>query len=155
MITSNAGFLVSQIKQLGGRIFNRILLKSKVDAFNGEQGRILYVLWQTDSIPIYELSQKTGLANTTLTSMLDRMEASGLVERELNPHDRRKIQIKLTEKAREYRGAYDSVSVKMTKIYYRGFTHDEIKKFEEYLTRVLNNLKRSKYNEQSNRTDIE
>jgi DNA-binding MarR family transcriptional regulator len=147
MISSNAGFLVSQIKQLGGRIFNRILIESKIDAFNGAQGRILYVLWQTDSVPIMELSQKTGLANTTLTSMLDRMETSGLIARELDPDDRRKIKIKLTNKAREYQMVYDKVSLKMTEIYFEGFTEGEVKEFEGYLARVLNNLERSKYHE--------
>ena len=147
MISRNGGFLVSQIKQLGGRIFERILVESKIDAFNGAQGRILYVLWQNDSIPIIELSRKTGLANTTLTSMLDRMEASGLIEREYDPKDRRKIQIKLAKKAREYQTVYDRVSKKMSDIYYEGFTDDEINEFEEYLTRVLDNLRRSRYNE--------
>lgn len=147
MISRNGGFLVSQIKQLGGRIFDRILVESKIDAFNGAQGRILYVLWQIDSIPIIELSQKTGLANTTLTSMLDRMEASGLIERLFDPNDRRIIRIKLTKKARKYKIAYDRVSKKMIDIYYEGFTNEEINEFERYLTRVLDNLKRSKYNE--------
>ena len=147
MVSRNGGFLVSQIKQLGGRIFERILDESKIDAFNGAQGRILYVLWQTDSIPIIELSRKTGLANTTLTSMLDRMEASGLIKRLFDPNDRRKIRIKLKEKARQYKIAYDRVSKKMIDIYYEGFKNDEIDEFEGYLTRVLDNLKRSKYHE--------
>jgi len=71
---TNGGFLISQIKQISGRIFEKLLSNAGVDAFNGAQGRILYVLWQEDNIPIAELSKKTGLAKTTLTSMLDRME---------------------------------------------------------------------------------
>ena len=42
----NGGFLVTKIKQLGDRIFEKILSKKNIDAFNGAQGRILYVLWQ-------------------------------------------------------------------------------------------------------------
>ena len=42
----NGGFLVSKIKQLGDRIFEKILSEKNIDAFNGAQGRILYVLWQ-------------------------------------------------------------------------------------------------------------
>ena len=40
----NGGFLVTKIKQLGDRIFERVLLKKGIDAFNGAQGRILYAL---------------------------------------------------------------------------------------------------------------
>ena len=44
----NGGFLVTKIKQLGDRIFEKILSVKNIDAFNGAQGRILYVLWQED-----------------------------------------------------------------------------------------------------------
>ena len=68
----NGGFLVTKIKQLGDRIFEKILSEKNIDAFNGAQGRILYVLWQEDGISIRSLSTKCGLAITSLTTMLDR-----------------------------------------------------------------------------------
>ena len=43
---TQGGFLITRIKQVGGRVFERILAEKKIDAFNGAQGRILYVLWQ-------------------------------------------------------------------------------------------------------------
>ena len=61
----NGGFLVTKIKQLGDRIFEKILSEKNIDAFNGAQGRILYVLWQEDGIPIRLLSVKCGLAICT------------------------------------------------------------------------------------------
>ena len=63
----NGGFLVTKIKQLGDRIFEKILSEKNIDAFNGAQGRILYVLWQEDGISIRSLSIKCGLAITSLT----------------------------------------------------------------------------------------
>ena len=53
---TNGGFLVTKIKQLGDRIFERILAEKNIDAFNGAQGRILYVLWQEDGVPIKIIS---------------------------------------------------------------------------------------------------
>ena len=79
---TQGGFLITRIKQVGGRVFERILSEKNIDAFNGSQGRILYILWQKDGVPISELSKETGLATTTLTSMLDRMEAANLIYRE-------------------------------------------------------------------------
>lgn len=138
---SQGGFLISQIKQMGGRIFEKILSEKGIDAFNGAQGRILYILWQNESIPITELSEKTGLAKTTLTSMLDRLEVLGLVQRVFDKTDRRRILITLSEKARELQNEYDEVSVKMNEIYYQGFSDEEILHFEGYLLRILKNLK--------------
>ncbi len=49
-MNTNGGFLVTKVKQLSDRIFEKILSEKKIDAFNGAQGRILYVLWQGDGI---------------------------------------------------------------------------------------------------------
>ena len=134
------GFLITRIKQVGGRIFERILAQKNIDAFNGAQGRILYVLWHEDGIPISELSRETGLAMTTLTGMLDRMETSGLVRRDRGDTDRRKILIFLTERAKALKDDYDEVTKEIGDIYYKGFSEQEIRQFEAYLRRVLENL---------------
>lgn len=137
---AKGGFLISQIKQIQGRVFEKLLLRAGVEEFNGAQGRILYVLWQEDAVPIVALSRRTGLAKTTLTSMLDRMEEAGLVARSYDGKDRRKINIKLTDKARELEAAYSRVSEQMTELFYKGFSDSEIEKFESSLNRILKNL---------------
>lgn len=139
---TKGGFLVSRIKQVGTRLFDRMLSTSGIDSFNGAQGRILYVLWQQDAISISSLSSQTSLANTTLTAMLDRMENSGLIVRTPDPGDRRNRLISLTEKAKSLQNDYEMISQKMNELYYLGFTEKEIVQFESYLQRVLNNLEK-------------
>ncbi len=141
-LETKGGFLISRIKQVGTRIFDRMLSASGIDSFNGAQGRILYVLWQNDTISISSLSSQTSLANTTLTAMLDRMENNGLIVRKLDPKDRRNRLIALTEKAKSLQNDYDIISQKMNELYYIGFTEKEIVQFESYLQRVLNNLEK-------------
>ena len=140
MKDTQGGFLISQIKQISGRIFEKLLSNAGVEAFNGAQGHILYVLWQGDGVPIVELSRKTGLAKTTLTSMLERMEAAKLITRVYDPSDRRRILINLTGEAHELSGEYNSVSREMTEIYYAGFSDEEIENFEDTLRRIIKNL---------------
>lgn len=147
MRISRSGDWISQIKHLGGRIFEKILVKSGVDAFNGPQGRILDVLWLEDGISAKELSKRTSLAGSTLTSMLDRMEAQNLVRRAPSPTDRRAVLIFLTDEARRLKGKYDEVSAEMTEIYFRGFSDSEVEQFENALQRVLENLKEEDKNE--------
>lgn len=137
---TNGGFLISQIKQISGRIFEKLLLDAGIEEFNGAQGRILYILWQEDNIPIVELAKKTGLAKTTLTSMLDRMENAKLVSRIYDNADRRQIRIVLTEQARMLNNAYNNVSVNMSEIFYTGFSNEEIISFENKLRHILENL---------------
>ncbi len=137
---TKGGYLISRIKQTGTRIFDRMLSESGIDEFNGAQGRILYVLWQSDEISISSLSAQTSLANTTLTSMLDRMEGSGLVVRKSDPRDRRSKLIALTDKAKSIRSDYERISQQMNERYYAGFSESEVIQFEAYLQRVLTNL---------------
>ena len=108
---TKGGFLISRIKQMGTRIFDRMLAASGIDSFNGAQGRILYVLWQNDDISISRLSSQTSLANTTLTAMLDRMENIGLIVRKPDPKDRRNRLIALTEKAKSLQRYKEIVEV--------------------------------------------
>ncbi len=143
--------MITQIKQIGGRVFDKILQKENIKEFNGAQGKILYVLWQHDHISIIELSRLTGLANTTLTSMLDRMEESGLLRRLPDPQDRRKNLIALTKKAEQLKESYDKVSLEMHEIYFKNFSPEEIMAFETYLRRVLENVRRN-YNDKDLKT---
>ena len=139
---TNGGFLISKIKQIQGRVFEKLLSEYGIDQFNGAQGRILYVLWNEDAMLISRLSEKTGLAKTTLTSMLDRLEESGFIRRTFDPKDRRSSNIELTEKAKAMKDQYDEVSMKMTEIFYEGFSDNEIIDFEKKLNRILDNLTR-------------
>ena len=140
MIKTHGGFLMSRIRHLSGRTWEKLLKESGVDAFNGAQGRILYVLWEHGTMTITEIGKLTSLAKTTLTSMLDRMEASGLLERVPDKKNRRQIFISITEKAKGYREQYDRISDRASEIFYEGFSDAEIMDFEDKLRRILKNF---------------
>lgn len=74
--------------------------------------------------------------------MLDRLEQSGHLQRIFDTHDRRRINIKLTDTAIAMREQYDQVSEVMNGIFYEGFTEAEVQVFEQYLQRILSNLTR-------------
>ncbi len=134
-----AGFLMAKIRQVGGRISERILKKHDVE-INSAQGRIMFALWQKDGVEINELAKKTQLKKSTLTSMLDRLERMGYIRRQRSKKDRRKILIKRTEKDRTMEKKYVEVSEEMTRLFYKGFSKSEIDRFEKDLGRILNNL---------------
>lgn len=138
---TQGGFFMSQIKQIGGRIFEQLLENHGVHEFNGAQGKILYILWEHGELPISRISRYTSLAKTTLTSMLDRMEKGGLIQRRQNPESRREILVSVTPEVQRLRKEYDAVSQQINEIYYRGFTEEEIQQHEMYLARILANLK--------------
>ncbi|MFD1175810.1 MarR family transcriptional regulator [Paenibacillus puldeungensis] len=140
---TRGGFYISQIKQLSDRIFEKLLRENSIEDFNGAQGRILYVLWQKDNLTITEIGEKTSLAKTTLTSMLDRMAEQGHIVRNPDPKDRRQTLITLTPEAKALNKTYDNVSTQMNELFYKGFSDEEIDQFDHMLAKVLQNLKRN------------
>jgi DNA-binding MarR family transcriptional regulator len=135
-----AGFLISRISRLSRRILARKMKEYGIDRINPAQGRIMFVLWRNESVPIGELAKKTSLKKSTMTSMLDRLERSGYVTRVRSGKDRRQILIQRTEKDRTLEKAYVQVSQEMEKLVMKGFSEKEVNELEGYLRRILDNV---------------
>ncbi len=133
------GFLIGRINRLAGRIFARMLKDCGVE-ISPAQGRVMFVLWQEDRVPIHELARKTSLKKSTLTNLLDRLEEAGYLRRVRSQDDRRQVLVVRTEKDRAWQDTYVRVSQEMTCLFYAGFSEQEIDQFEGYLERILANL---------------
>ena len=140
---SNSGFYIIRIKQVNTRLLNKFLAQKNITAFNGEQGRILHVLWENDRISNRELSKKSGLAMSSLTTMLERMEEKKLLIRKFCPTDKRKSLIFLTDYAKSLKSEYDEISDKMTEISFEGISDEERLAFEAILEKVLYNFEKA------------
>ena len=140
---SNSGFYIGRIKQVNTRLLNKFLAQKNITAFNGEQGRILHVLWENDGISNRELSKKSGLAMSSLTTMLERMEEKNLLIRKFCPTDKRKILIFLTDYAKSLKSEYDEISDKMNEISFEGISDEDRLAFEATLEKVLYNFEKA------------
>lgn len=120
-------------------MFTELLRKQEIEIGPG-QGRILFALWQKDGVPINDLVERTLLRKSTLSELLDNLEKAGFVRREQSEEDRRKMLIRLTERTQKLQKVYINLSVEMTKLFYNGFTDEEIDEFETFLHRILDNL---------------
>jgi DNA-binding MarR family transcriptional regulator len=104
----------------------------------------MFVLWRHSSMPIQELAQATGLGKSTLTSMLDRLEAAGHISRAPSAEDRRQTMVAASAKSIAHMERYVQVSKDMNELFYRGFAPGEINDFEAFLHRILTNLSGSR-----------
>jgi len=138
-VETKGGFYITQIKQRQERIFERLLRENGVEISSG-QGRILFVLWKNDYLTIGEISRRTSLAANTVSIVVDGMVQKGIVERKINPDNRRQTMISLTEYARTLQEQYEKVSQTMNRLFYQGFSEEEREDFERYLVRILDTL---------------
>jgi DNA-binding MarR family transcriptional regulator len=62
---------------------------------------VLLVLWERDELMVSEIGERLFLDSATLTPLLKRMEALGLVHRARAKHDERQVIVSLTARGRE------------------------------------------------------
>ncbi|MFF1294452.1 MULTISPECIES: MarR family winged helix-turn-helix transcriptional regulator [unclassified Streptomyces] len=58
---------------------------------------VMLVLWEQDSISVRDLGTALQLESSTLSPLLKRLEANGLLRRERRPEDERSVSLTLTD----------------------------------------------------------
>lgn len=91
------------------------------------QAMVLGFLAEEDQIIAGELGKKVELDSATLTGVLDRLEAAGLIERKGNPDDRRSIKIHLTKQGKEKGFEAGKLIEEANKEFLAAFTENEKK----------------------------
>ena len=135
--------LAHHIRLLNGRIFQRLLSQDPEALYRSEQGKILAVLWnsETGCATATDIALATGLANNTLTTMIKNLEEKNLVTVSPCGLDKRKKYLVLTDLGWSQQEVSDRVSQELDAIYYKGFSDKEIEQFEDFQERILANLK--------------
>lgn len=77
----------------------------------------LMVLWEFETIPFKELAEKLHLDSGTLTPVIKKLEARGLVTKHRNPEDDRTVTVVLTDQGRELREAMLEIPRQMAQIF--------------------------------------
>jgi DNA-binding MarR family transcriptional regulator len=88
-----------------GHAFNR-LYRPLLDrlGLTYPQYLAMVALWEADDRTVGELGERLGLESNTLTPLLKRLQAMGLVDRARDPQDERVVRLRLTDKGRALEG---------------------------------------------------
>jgi DNA-binding MarR family transcriptional regulator len=74
-----------------------------------------------------------------MTRMIDRLESKGLIRRDRRPDDRRVVYLELTEEGHRAFPRMREVSMAVVNRFLRGFSQDEARQLESFLSRMLDN----------------
>jgi len=96
------GFLISDVGRLCGKRFDD-LARSSLD-LSRAQCRALAYLAHYGTVNQARLAELLEVAPISAGRLLDRMEESGWIERQPDPHDRRARQVRMTRKAEQALG---------------------------------------------------
>ena len=99
---------------------------------------VLLVLWEGDNIPVKDIGQRLFLDSGTLTPLLKRLQAAGIVERTRDVEDERQVRTTLTQKGRDLQApvkkAWDEVVCAV------GLQPDEFDVIKAQITRLRDTL---------------
>ncbi|QHQ33703.1 MarR family winged helix-turn-helix transcriptional regulator [Algicella marina] len=70
---------------------------------------VMMVLWTGDNLPVGTIGRKIGLETSTLTPLLKRLEAAGLVARFRDIADERRVIVKLTDAGRDLQAKAEDI----------------------------------------------
>lgn len=100
-VADNAlSFIVRDVNRAFARALQTRIARSGVSM---GQWFFLRALWDEDGLTQRELSHRVGMMEPTTVTAVNVMESQGLVQRVRNVHDRRKMNIHLTDKGRALR----------------------------------------------------
>ncbi|MBO8159274.1 MarR family transcriptional regulator [Thermosyntropha sp.] len=94
-------FICYQLKATMKKVEKYIAQQMAEFGVNMAQSFILFSLLEKDGSTLSEIGNRSQIENSSLTTMVDKLEKEGLVERRLYAQDRRVIKLYLTEKGRE------------------------------------------------------
>lgn len=98
-------------------------------------------LWGEDNVAVGRLGEKLSLDSSTLTPLLKRLEAMGLLTRKRAAQDERRVLVALTEKGRALRER--SGEVRRCVAVATGMTPEEVVRLRADLARLRDNLEKA------------
>jgi MarR family transcriptional regulator, organic hydroperoxide resistance regulator len=102
--------------------------------------RLLIVARQNPNIRVGELAEVTCVEGSTLSHMLRRMEADGLLERRRSKDDNRSVFIVLTARGMRIADAVHEISMSHQQMLLTGLTAAEIKQFRALVEKMGANI---------------
>ena len=95
---------------------------------------VMLVLWEQDQQSLKAVGERLHLDSGTLTPLLKKLEASGLVERVKNPADERHIQITLTADGQALRKEAEQIPLALKELL--GVSDEDLELVKQTLNRL-------------------
>jgi DNA-binding MarR family transcriptional regulator len=103
-------------------------------------GYILYVLFKNDGISMKEIKNSINKKKNTVTVLIDKLVSRGFLKKVPDANDGRTTRIFLTPKGKSLEKSFNSISDKLLKKAYHGFSENEKTKIVMLLNKIDKNF---------------
>jgi DNA-binding MarR family transcriptional regulator len=109
---------------------------SKYGITPGQYG-VLACLWKDETLSPKEIATILRVENSTISGVLDRMQKRGLIDRVLNPNNRRSITVKATKEGMALKEPVMKTIDELNDLVLRDFSPQEREEFISYIKRII------------------
>jgi len=132
--------LYTELHRLGRQLF-RVSHRERHDhGHYREVSRLLKIIADNDGIIQRDLADEMDVRPSSMTEMLSRMEAHGLINREQDEKDQRAVHIRLTDAGRALAGESAGATESLVGEMFKNLSEEEIKAMLELTKKLGTNL---------------
>ncbi|SDE65000.1 MarR family winged helix-turn-helix transcriptional regulator [Rhodospira trueperi] len=124
------------LNEVANRLLDDIDRQARIDGITAAQWRVLMRIANGLDTTAADLCRSFRYDSGSMTRMLDRLEARGLIHRERRTDDRRVVQVSLTEEGQAIYPRVKRIGVDVLGHYLQGFTPEEVGVLVDLLKRL-------------------
>jgi MarR family transcriptional regulator for hemolysin len=98
-------------------------------------------LWGSDGLVQTELSRRIGIETASSTAVIDQLEKRGLIRRQRDPSDRRRIIVTLAPAGRALEQPLEECAIAVNRQARAGLPNSEVAALFETMRRIIGNLR--------------
>lgn len=137
---SNFLYALTSIRQRLFKFLERELSSRNIDGIAPSYGDVIFALDQKDTRTVLDVARYTNKDKSTISSVINRLEANGYVIKEKDPSDARFTNLKLTAKAKKFKPAMLEISESMNDKIFKGLSDDEKETLFRLMERISANI---------------
>ena len=137
---SNFLYIITNIRQRLFKFLDSELAKKDIKGIAPSYGDILFVLDQKGTITMQEVARYTIKDKSTISSVINKLEAGGFILKERDASDGRYTNLTLTEKAKKLRPVLFEISKKMNAKLFDGLGEEEKQTLFMLMEKVFKNI---------------
>ena len=134
--------LVSSVREQANNLLSTMLEEQGVVDLLPAHGAVFHALYQENPLRMTVLAERIGRRKSTLTSLINTLEARGYCRREADAEDSRAQMVFLTEKGEALREIQHAISEVALAKAWQGIDAGKRRVCLEVLASVLDNLRR-------------
>ncbi|EMY77820.1 sugar-specific transcriptional regulator, TrmB family [Leptospira weilii serovar Ranarum str. ICFT] len=132
-------YMISRIRDEFHKHLNLELKEKGFGSLTTTHADILFALVKKKKAQMQDIAKMINRDKSTLTALVDKLEALGLVARTKDSEDQRIIHLELTPQAHSVRPVLLGISRSLLNNLYRGFTENEKKELARLLLKLYQN----------------